>query len=162
MILVDETDQPRPIADLSDAKQIKNFWLYDFQKGDFILTPLTTIVELRSSSLTIEAYGNFVHLPVDWYTIVVDKMTGTVDTIQTHELTNTNFRLLVTGPKIRTITEIGYRVVNFDHIRTFYHPIMTKHQMLCIAVSPSKWVFATPNDLYQKYLKHASPGDFLM
>jgi hypothetical protein len=162
MILVDENDSPQPITTLTDAKNIKRFWLYDCQKHDFFLAPLTTIVELNASALTIEAQGNFVHLPVDWYTIVCDKMTGTLDTIQTHELTNTNFKLLTTGPKIRTITEIGYRVVNFEHSRVFYHPLLTKHQLLCIATSPSKWIFASPNDLYQKYLKHASPGDFLM
>lgn len=162
MILLNEFDQPTPITTIEDARQLKHFWMYDFQQADFMLTPLTTIVELASSSLSIESCGNSIHLPVDWYAIVCDKMTGSLDTIAVHELTNTNFRLLTTGPSIRTVTEVGYRVVDFAQSRTFFHPSVAKHQLLCVAVSPSYWIMVTPHDSYQRYLKHTHTGDFFM
>ncbi len=162
MILLDSNDTPTPITNLADAKSMQGFWQYDLQRKDFFCSDLTAIVELQSSALTIAVNNNLIHLPVDWYTIVCDKMSGVIDTIKIHELTNTNFKLFVVGPKLHTITETGYQVVNFDHNRTFFYPTFLKHQMLCIAITPSKWIFLTPNDTYQKYIKHMSPSEFLL
>ncbi len=162
MILIDRYDVPHPINCLADAKTMDGFMYYDLQQRDFYSTNLTAIVEMQSSALTIEYDSNFIHLPVDWYVIICDKMSGSIDTIQVHELTNTNFKLFVTGAKVRTVTEVGYRVVNFDHSRTFFYPVCTKQQMLCVAISPSKWILSTPNDSYQKYLKHMCAADLMM
>jgi len=162
MILIDRHDVPVHISSLADAKKMDGFWSYDLQKRDFFCNELTTIVELQSSALTLEIAGNFVHLPVDWYTIVCDKMSGAIDTIQIHEMTNINFKLFVVGPTLRTVNELGYRVVNFDYRRQFFYPVITKQQMLCVAVTPTKWIFATPADTYQKHIKNISPSELMM
>lgn len=162
MILIDRNDTPHPISSLSDAKAMNGFWMYDLQRRDFFCNDLTAVVELQASAITIETESNQIHLPVDWFTIVCDKMSGAIDTIKVHEMTNTNFKLFVVGPKLHTVTEIGYRMVNFTQCRTFFYPVFTKQQLLCVAVTPTKWIFVTPNDTYQKYIKHANPADLLL
>ena len=162
MILIDSTDTPHPITTIADIKSMDGYWSFDLQKRDFFNNQLTTVIELQSSSLTFEIEGNFIHLPVDWFIIVCDKMSGAIDTIQIHEMTNSNFKLFTVGPKLHTVVELGYRIVNFDQSRTFFYPAIAKHQLLCVAVSPTKWVFTTPNDTYQKYIKHISPADLLL
>lgn len=162
MILIDRTDTPTPITCLADAKAMDGFWYYDLTKQDFFCGTLNTIVELHSSALTIAVGENMVHLPVDWFTIVCDKMSGMIDTIPVHELTNTNFKLFVFGPTHKVVTDSGYRVVGFDQNRPFFYPSFTKQQMLCIAATPTKWIYLTPNDNYQKYIKKMCPADLMM
>lgn len=162
MILINRHDVPTPISCLSDAKKMDGFWYYDLQKQDFFCGNMTTVVELQASALTVSVDNNMVHLPVEWYTIVCDKMSGSIDTIPVHELTNTNFKLFVVGPTHKVVTETGYRVVNFDNCRTFFYPSFTKQQLLCIAATPSKWIFATPIDTYQKYIKRMCPADLMI
>ena len=136
--------------------------MYDFQKSDYVLLQICVGIELESSSLTVDIGGRQVHLPVNWFVIVCDKANGVMDTIQVHELTNTNFKLFVGGAKNHTVEETGYRVVNFSQSRTFFHPALTKHQLLCIGIDNEKWILTAPIDLYQKYIKHSTLYDFLL
>ena len=162
MILVNTYNEPTPINGLTDAKNIDGFLYYDLQRRDYFASPISAVVELQSSALTLAINNNFLHLPVDWYTIVCDKMSGVIDTIQIHELTNTNFKLFAVGPIHHTVTELGYRVANFEQCKTFFYPMFTKQQMLCVAATPTKWILITPSDTYQKYVKHISPAELLM
>lgn len=138
------------------------FWLYDLPRRDFFCNDFAAVVEMSTSAITVEIESNSVHLPVSWYTIVCDKHTGAVDTIQIHELTNTKFKMFCVGPKLKTVTETGYRVTNFIQSRTFFYPVFSKQQLLCVAITPSKWIFVTPNDTYQKHIKHISPAELMM
>ena len=162
MILLDPYNTPHHISSLTDVKNMNGYMYYDLIETDFFPGRTTAVVELQSSSLTIEVEKNLIHLPVNWFVVVCDKATSQLDTIPVHELTNTNFKMLGTGPKVHVVTEIGYRVVNFDHDRTFYYPIFTKFQLLCVAVTPSKWILISPNDTYQKYLKHLCIADLML
>jgi len=162
MNLIDISDTGRNILTTADIKKLDGFWNYDLRQQDYFCTALSVVIELQSSALTIAVGKTTLTLPVDWFVIVCDKMTGSIDTIKVHELTNTSFKLFVVGPKHHTVTETGYRVIEFDQSRTFFHPVLGKHQLLCTEVAPGKWVLVSPNDSYQKYLKNMALADFLM
>jgi hypothetical protein len=163
MILLDKLDTPRPISTLSDLKAVSDgFWNYNLKHLDYFCSPITVGVEMQSSSLTLEIGGNMIHLPVDWHVIVCDKATCTMDVIKVHELTNSNFKLFVVGPTHHTVMDSGYRIVNFDQARTFFYPSLTKHQVMCIAISPTKWILISPIDFWQKFLKNMCPADLIM
>lgn len=162
MNLIDITDAGRQISSASDIKKLDGCWLYDLKQRDYFCTQLTVVVELQSSALTIAVGGQLTNLPVDWFVVVCDKMSGVIDTIKVHELTNTSFKLFVIGPKHHTVMESGYRVVDFDQSRTFFHPVLAKHQMICVEIGAGKWILASPSDSYQKYLKNMALADFIM
>ena len=162
MNLIDISDVGRTITSTADIKKLDGFWNYDLRQQDYFCTPLTVVIELQSSALTIAVGKTILKLPVDWFVVVCDKMTGSLDTIKVHELTNTSFRLFVSGPTHHTVVETGYRVVDFDQSTTFFHPVLGKHQLLCTEINPGKWILISPNDSYQKYLKNMALADFLM
>lgn len=162
MNLIDINDTSHVVATTADIKKIDRFWNYDLRQQDYFCSPLAVAIELQSSALTIAVGKSILTLPVDWYVIVCDKMNGAMDVIKVHELTNTSFKLFVVGPTHHTVSELGYRVVDFSQSNTFFHPVMGKHQMLCTELIPGKWVLVSPSDVYQKYLKNMALADFLM
>lgn len=163
MILIDKSDIGHPISSIQDLKAMsQGFWNYNLKYQDYFCTPISVGVEMQSSSLTLDISGIQVHLPVDWHVIVCDKATCTMDVVKVHELTNSNFKLFVVGPKHHTVIDSSYRVVNFDHSRTFFHPSLTKHQVACIAISDTKWILISPHDFWQKFLKNMCPADLIM
>jgi hypothetical protein len=162
MNLIDITDTGKTVSSAAEIKKLERFWNYDLRQQDYFCSQLTVVIELQSSALTIAVGKVTLKLPVDWFVIVCDKMTGSIDTIKVHELTNTSFKLFVIGPTYHTVTETGYRVIDFDQSTTFFHPVLGKHQLLCTEVNPGKWILVSPNDSYQKYLKNMALADFLM
>lgn len=162
MNIIDISDTGRIIHAPADFKKLDGFWNYDLKQQDYFCSALSVVIELQSSALTIAVGKTTLKLPVDWYVVVCDKMSGSMDIIKVHELTNTSFMLFVVGPKHHTVTESGYRVVDFDQSTTFFHPVLGKHQILCTELTPGKWILVSPNDSYQKYLKNMALADFIM
>lgn len=141
---------------LSDA-----FWVLDLEMMDFTVTPLLTLEEIVSPSITLQIAGFSFQLPATWNMLVVDEETSQLDLIESSRLAGKNFSSFSYGPNQWNFSAFPITVTDFSPRHVHTGPSLNKHQMLCHPIGPESWINIAPSDTFNRYLKNRVAGDLM-
>lgn len=147
--------------DVVTPTDVDYFYTLNLDLDDYTLSSLLTLEEIIAPAFEIDINGFRFFLPTCYHILVFSNETLQVDTVKIHELTNTDFSVLVYNNSKNKITDVNLHMINYIPEMKFVSPHLLKHEMLCHPISPDSWINITPYDQY-KLINNKVIGDFMV
>lgn len=161
MVITNELQQDLLIDNIYAPIPTELFWVLDLEQEDFMMCPLSMLEEVIGPTIWIRANEDAIfQMPTTWNLLIYSEDTGQVDIVDGMNLTTGSYTALLGGVNVARPAPCSIQVVDYKPEATNVCPALSKHQMLCHPIGDGKWVMVTPCDVYNKYLKDASAGDY--
>jgi hypothetical protein len=142
-------------------------FVYDLSISDVVLKPILALEELTSPAFECELLGDRFFVPANFYTLIYSPETSQVDTVKFIDIVSNNANIVIGGWKYgNNVDDYSVKIVDFTQSKTFIMPLNCKQHLTCLPFNDSndntvKWIYTTPYDVYNRYLKNSLLGDFL-
>jgi len=161
MLFLNDTNRTVIIENIYTPILSDSFWVLDLEMMDYTITPLLTLEEIISPSISLQIAGFNFNLPASWNILVCDKDTSQLDLVECSQLAGKDFNAFIYGQNKWKFDSDQIRVTNYNPQYVHTSPSLNKHQMLCHPISQTEWINITPSDIFNRYLKNKTAGDIV-
>ena len=164
MLIFDDNNRTIILDDIYTPTPTDYMWVLDLQIMDYTLAPLLVLEEIVSPSIQVRIQGFEFFLPANWNILVFSEETSELDVCEVSEVAGREFTAFIYDIENPNIVKYEPGVVTVTNYVPEYvnvGPSLSKHQMLCHPISPTKWINVSPSDTYNKYLKETVIGDII-
>lgn len=161
MLILNEHNSTIILEDVAAPVISDYFWVLDMTIMDYTLTPLLFLEEMVCPTMTILVNGFQFDLPASWNVLVYDPETLQLDVVSVSDLAGKELNALIYGAKSVGPLAGVVRILDYKVESKSISPSLTKNQMLCHPISPTKWINISPSDAYNKYLKDCIVSDII-